>query len=117
MPEKIADKVETNGHAMPDKAPEKIKETGSAAHSGRYTQEAETGMEDAFRRYNDLMDTTTEFYFDIFERSMRDTMDMTGRAERAMHDTLTIYRRTYSEGFKFWQTYWQDLNKIYVPPR
>lgn len=112
MPEKIADKVETNGHAIPDKVPEKIEET-----TRRYIQEAETRMEDGFRRYNDLMDTTTEFYFDIFERTMRDTMDMTGRAERAMQDMMTIYRRTYTEGFKFWQAYWRDLNKIYARSR
>jgi len=112
MPEKIADKVEANGHAMPAIAPEKIEET-----TRRYMREAGTTIEDAFRRSNDLMATTTEFYFDMIDRTMHNTIEMTNRGERAMQDMMTIYRRTYTENFKFWETYWQDLNKIFARPR
>ena len=108
MPEKIAEKGEANGRPMP----EKIEET-----TRRYIREAGIASEDAFRMYNDMMTTTTEFYFDMCEKSMRDSMEIRTRAERAMQDMMAVYRRTYTEGLKGWQAYWQDLNKLLPRPK
>lgn len=113
MPEKIAD-TPVNGatRPMPEKAPEKIAET-----TRKYMQEAEKVGEDAFRMYNDLMTTTTNYYFDTLDKTMHDTMEMTMRAEHAMEDMLVIYRRSITEGMKSWQAWWQDANKAFIRPK
>jgi len=108
MPDKIAERSEVNGRPVP----EKIEET-----TRRYIREAGTASEDAFRMYNDMMATTTEFYFDMFEKTMHDSMEITTRAEHPMEDMMTMYRKTYTEGFKAWQAYWQDLNKLLPRPK
>jgi hypothetical protein len=110
MPEKIADKVETNGATRP--MPEKVAET-----SRRYIREAEKAGENAFRMSNDLMTTTTNYYFDAIDKTIHDSMELTMRAERAMGDMMTIYRQTYMDGIKSWQAYWQDINKTLVRTR
>jgi hypothetical protein len=110
MPEKIADKVEANGAARP--MPEKAVET-----TRRYVKEAEKAGEDAFRMYNDLMETTTEYFFDTLDKTMHDTMEIMTHTEHAMEEMMAIYRRNYTDGIKSWRTYWQDVTKTFPRPR
>ncbi len=112
MPEKIADRVETNGRPIPEKAPEKIEETAR-----RYMREAGDVAQDTFRVYNDLLATTTNYYLDTLDKTIHDTMELTGEVEHAMENMMTIYRRAYTEGFKAWQAYWQEINKSLVRPK
>jgi uncharacterized protein Yka (UPF0111/DUF47 family) len=112
MPEKIADKVETNGRPMPEKVPEKIEETAR-----KYMRQAEDVAEDTFRAYNELMATTTKYYFDTLDRTVRETMEITKNAEHNVEEMMTIYRRVYTEGIKSWQTYFNEINKLIVRPK
>lgn len=120
MPEKTVDRAAANGAARrrtpppkaPEKAPEKVVET--ARH---YAQEAEKVGADAFRMYNDLMATTTNYYFDTLNRTMHGTMELTTHFEHAMDNMTAIYRRIYEEGLKSWETYVEDINKTFPRPK
>jgi hypothetical protein len=112
MPEKIVDKVETNGRPMPEKAPEKVEETAR-----KYMRQAEDVAEDTFRAYNELMATTTKQYFDTLDRTVRETMGITTTAQHATEEMMTIYRRVFTEGIKSWQTYFNEINKMVPRPK
>jgi phosphoenolpyruvate carboxylase len=112
MPEKIADKVETNGRPAAEKAPQKVEETARWYMFGTGTT-----VQDSIRMYNELMATTTKYYVDMLGSTIRDTMDMTVKAEHAMEEMITIYRHTYNDGIKAWQTYLEDINKVMPRPR
>jgi hypothetical protein len=105
MPEKTADKIEPNGHPIP----QMIEET-----TRRYTHEAERAAGDAFRIYNDFMTTTTNYYFDNLNRTMRQNVEIATYAQKTVEDLTGIYRRAYAEGYKSWEAYWQDINKVFT---
>ncbi len=113
MPEKSTEKVETNGRPMPETPPEKVQETAR-----KQTQHPESApAQDAVRAYNNLMATTTKYYFDIMGNLIRDNMELANRVQHDVEDVMTIYRRSYTEGFKSWQAYWQDVSKMFARPR
>lgn len=73
---------------------------------------AESYYNNAFRTMNDLMSATTEYSFDVAEKSMRFATDLNGQYERNVKDAMTTYRAVYQENFKAWQGYVQGLTDL-----
>ena len=112
MPEKTAAKVETNGVPKPEIRPEKVAETART-----YAREAESTARDVVRMYNDLLSTTTKYYYDAVGNNIRGTMEIAAKAQHNMEDVLTIYRKVYTDSFKAWQNYLDEVSKVFPRPR
>jgi hypothetical protein len=44
-------------------------------------------------------------------------MEITRYTEDAWEKMATIYRRMFTDNFKMWETYWDDVNKMIIRPR
>jgi hypothetical protein len=73
---------------------------------------AENTAQTMLRVWNDAFFTTTEWTFDIFERSLRCNQELRSQSERAMSEALVSYRGLYQDGLKSWQGYIQGINDI-----
>jgi hypothetical protein len=82
----------------------------------RYMREAEDAAQSAFRVGNDLLTTTTYYYFDSLNRMMRGTVEITTKTQRTIEDMLTVYRKVYTDGVKSWEEYVDKVNKTFVRP-
>lgn len=106
MPEKITEKkVETNGVPKPEIKPEKP-----------FTREVESTTRDFIQMYNTLLSTTTKYYADTLGTNIKGTMELASKAQHNMEDMLTIYRRTYTDSFKAWQFYLDEVSKVFPLP-
>jgi hypothetical protein len=112
MPEKTTENVKTNGLPKPEIKPEKPVEAARAV-----AREAEFATRDIIQMYNDLLATTTKYSVDMLGTNIKGTMELANKAQRNMEDVLTIYRRAYTDGFKMWQTYLDEMGKVIPMPR
>jgi hypothetical protein len=108
----MPEKTENGPTRTAEKPTEKIEET-----TRRYMREAETTARDAMRNYNDVIRTTTTYYFDTWDRMMRAGMEYTKYMTDAWENMFTIWRRTYTDNYKTLETYWDEMYKIIPRPR
>jgi hypothetical protein len=73
---------------------------------------AENAAQNMLRVWNDAFLATTEWTFDMFERSLRYNQELRSQSERAMSEALSSYRGLYQDGLKSWQGYIQGINDI-----
>src|SRR5262245_343411 len=73
---------------------------------------AENAVQNLFRMWNEAFFATTDWGFDMFERSLRYNQELYSQSERTMKEALTSYRGLYEEGLKSWQGYMQGINEI-----
>jgi hypothetical protein len=73
---------------------------------------AENAAHNMLRVWNDAFFTTTEWTFDMVERSLRYNQELRSQSERAMSEALASYRALYQDGLKTWQGYIQGINQI-----
>ena len=73
---------------------------------------AENTAQNTLHAWNDMFFATTEWSFDLVERSMRYNQELRGQTERTLNEALTSYRGLYQDGMKIWQGYVQGLNDI-----
>jgi hypothetical protein len=109
MPEKT---IETPTRTMPEKPTERIEET-----TRRYMREAETTARDTMRTFNDLLATTTNYYFDTWDKSLRYGMELTRYMQDAWENVMTTYRRMYTDNYKTWENYSNEISKLMIRPR
>ena len=73
---------------------------------------AENAAQNMLWVWNDAFLATTEWTFDMFERSLRYNQELRSQSERAMSEALASYRILYQDGLKSWQGYIQGINDI-----
>ena len=73
---------------------------------------AENNAQNMLRVWNEALFTTTEWTFDMAERSLRYNQELRGQSERTLNEALASYRALYQDGLKTWQGYLQGLNDI-----
>jgi hypothetical protein len=73
---------------------------------------AENNAQNMMRVWNETLFTTTEWTFDMAERSLRYNQELRGQAERTFSEALASYRALYHDGVKTWQGYVDGLNDI-----
>jgi hypothetical protein len=73
---------------------------------------AENAAQNMLRMWNEAFFATTEWSFDMFERSLRYNQELRSQGERTMKEALASYRGLYQEGVKSWQGYVQGINDI-----
>ena len=108
MPEKT---IETNNATTP-KPPEKVEET-----TRRYMREAESTARDTVRMWNELITTSTTYYFDTFGKSMRYGIEMNREIGESWEHLMTGWRKMYMDNYKGWEGYWENINKMVTRPK
>jgi hypothetical protein len=73
---------------------------------------AESSAQNMLHVWNETLFATTEWTFDMAERSLRYNQELRGQAERAFNEALASYRALYHDGVKTWQGYVDGLNDI-----
>jgi hypothetical protein len=73
---------------------------------------AENAAQNMLRVWNEAFFATTEWTFDMFERSLRYNQELRSQSERTMNEALASYRGMYQDGLKTWQGYVQGINQI-----
>ena len=73
---------------------------------------AENNAQNMLRVWNEALFTTTEWTFDMAERSLRYNQELRSQTERTLNEALASYRGLYQDGLKTWQGYVQGLNEI-----
>jgi hypothetical protein len=73
---------------------------------------AENNAQNMLRVWNEALFTSTEWTFDMAERSLRYNHELRGQSERTLNEALASYRALYQDGLKSWQGYLQGLNDI-----
>lgn len=74
----------------------------------------EDTTQDVMRAWNDLALATTEFSFDVAQKSMSYGLGLRGQSERVAQEALAAYRQVYQDSFRAWQGYIQGVNEIIV---
>src|SRR5689334_13897637 len=100
MPEKT---MENNTRTMPERPEDTPR---------RYMREAENTVRDAMSTWNDMIPTTTNFYFDIIGKTMHHNMELTKHTQDAWENMMTVWRRMYTDNYKAWEGYWDEMNKM-----
>jgi len=108
MPEKTTETPTANG----TRTPEKLEET-----TYRYMREAEATARDAMRGYNDMIKTTTNYYYETWDKTLRYGMEYTKYTTDAWENLWTMYRRMYTDYYKTWETYSEATYKMMPLPR
>jgi hypothetical protein len=72
----------------------------------------ENTAQNTLRVWNDLFFATTEWTFDLAERSLRYNQELRGQTERTFNEALASYRGLYQDELKIWQGYVQGLNDV-----
>jgi len=73
---------------------------------------AENNVQNMLRVWNEAFFTTTEWTFDVTERSLRYNQELRSQTERTLNEALASYRGLYQDGLKTWQGYVQGINEI-----
>jgi hypothetical protein len=73
---------------------------------------AENTAQNMLRVWNDMLFTTTDWTFDMAERSLRYNQELRSQSERTLNEALASYRGLYYDGLKTWQGYVQGINDI-----
>lgn len=73
---------------------------------------AENNVQNTLRVWNEAFFATTEWTFDVAERSLRYNQELRGQSERTLNEALASYRGLYQDGLKTWQGYVQGINEI-----
>lgn len=73
---------------------------------------AENNVQNMLRVWNEAFFTTTEWTFDVAERSLRYNQELRSQTERTLNEALASYRGLYQDGLKTWQGYVQGINEI-----
>lgn len=97
---------------MPEMTANKVEEG-----TRRYMREAEEVARDAYRVGNDFFTTTMNYYFNMFDRMIHDTLEITTKNQHIMEDMMGVYRRMYETNMKAWEKYIDDVNKIIRPAK
>jgi len=73
---------------------------------------AENAAQNMLHVWNEAFLATTEWTFDMFERSLHYNQELRSQSERTMNEALARYRGLYQDGMKSWQGYVQGINDI-----
>jgi hypothetical protein len=73
---------------------------------------AENAAQNMLRMWNEAFLASTQWTFDMFERSLHYNQELRNQSDRAMHEALASYRGLYQDGLKSWQGYIQGINDI-----
>jgi hypothetical protein len=73
---------------------------------------AENNAQNMLRVWNEALFATTEWTFDLAERSLRYNQELRSQTERTLDEALASYHGLYQDGMKTWQGYVQGLNEI-----
>jgi hypothetical protein len=73
---------------------------------------AENTAQNTLHVWNDMLFATTDWTFDMAERSMRYNQELRSQSERTLNEALASYRGLYYDGLKTWQGYVQGINDI-----
>jgi hypothetical protein len=73
---------------------------------------AENNAQTMLRGWNEALFATTEWSFDMAERSLRYNQELRSQTERMFNEALASYRGLYHDGLKTWQGYVQGMNEI-----
>jgi len=106
MPEKTAEITPNNSTAA------KMEET-----TRKYIREAETTTRDTIRMYNDMMRTTTNYYFDTFGKAMNYGIELNKEMTGTWENMFTTFRHMYTDNYKMWENYWDEMYKAFPRPR
>jgi hypothetical protein len=73
---------------------------------------AENNVQNMLGVWNEALFATTEWSFDVAERSLRYNQELRSQTERTLNEALASYRGLYQDGLKTWQSYVQGINEI-----
>jgi hypothetical protein len=73
---------------------------------------AENNFQSMLRVWNEAFFATTEWTFDVAERSLRYNQELRGQSERTLNEALASYRALNQDGLKTWRGYVQGINEI-----
>jgi hypothetical protein len=73
---------------------------------------AENNAQHLLHTWNDMLFATTEWTFDMAQRSLRYNQELRNQSERMLNEGLASYRELYRDGLKTWQGYIQGINQI-----
>jgi hypothetical protein len=73
---------------------------------------AENAAQNMLRVWNEAFLASTQWTFDMFDRSLHYNQELRSQSERAMSEGLASYRGLYQDGLKSWQGYIQGINDI-----
>jgi cytoplasmic iron level regulating protein YaaA (DUF328/UPF0246 family) len=87
-------------------------EQKTTQHAREQFKVAENTAQNMLRVWNDMLFTTTDWSFDMAERSLRYNQELRSQSERTLNEALASYRGLYYDGLKTWQGYVQGINDI-----
>jgi hypothetical protein len=73
---------------------------------------AENNIQNIVRVWNEALFATTEWSFDLAERSLRYNQELRSQNERTFNEALANYRSLYQDGLKSWQGYVHSITEI-----
>jgi len=77
----------------------------------------ENPMQDAMETWNTFAQATTTLTFDLTSKAMQHTLELGKQTQQAADEVFGVYRKMYEDGFKLWQGYMADVNKVFMPIR
>ena len=73
---------------------------------------AENNIQNMARVWNEALLGTTEWSFEVAERSLRYNHELLSQSERTLNEALATYRSLYQDGLKTWEGYVQSISQI-----
>ena len=73
---------------------------------------AENNAQNMLRVWNEALSATSEWSFDMAERTLRYNQELRSQTERTLNEALTSYHGLYQDSLKTWQGYVQGLNEM-----